>query len=455
MESSKYQSQENKRLKFIKFFQLSNWSSYTLLSSILIYTKKYNFSKIGNFLNRNKTQVIVEDSISYKRASIRINGLGITLRDEVLGKNIGTKKQFRIKRGQFLLSKIDARNGAFGVVPIELDNGIITGNFWTFDVDYNIIDPYYLSLLTKTKRFQKLCQTASVGTTNRNYLQEILFLNFEIPLPSLTEQRRILLAYKDKMNIASLLEKEVSNVEFEIENYFLKQLGLEQFSIKHKLRTLQSTNYSILDRWDIFSADTRILIELRKSKFELSSIGMSYHFIKRTWNKSKYDKDTFKYIEIGAIDPTNGIIEAKELEIKKAPSRATQLVKEGDLIIGTTRPYLKKFAIVTKTYDSNVCSSGFCVIKQSREYHLPYLHQFLKCAYGIEQLKNKMTGGLYPAITENELKKIKIPLPAVEEQIKIMTLINQKKNDIISNKQRINDIKVEAEIEFEKEVYGK
>jgi len=440
-------------LKFIDFTQLVSWSSYALLGKNLIYTQKYSFIRIGDFLKRNKERVQIEDGVLYKRPTIRINGNGISLRDEVDSKNIGTKNQFRIYKEQFLLSKIDARNGAFGVVPQELDKGIITGNFWTFDVDYSLINPHYLTLLTGTKEFQKLCQTASVGTTNRNYLQEDLFLNFEIPLPKLTEQEVLLSNYNNKIKQANLLEQQARDLEGEIEKYFLEQLGLKPFSLKEKITSLQTTDYATLDRWDFFSTDTRISIELKKSKFNLSSIGQSFRFAKRSFNKEQYKSETFKYIEIGAIDPIKGILEAKEVEIMKAPSRATQIVNKGDLIIGTTRPYLKKFAIVTEEYDKDVCSSGFCVIEPSKEYHLPYLHQFLKCTYGIEQLKNKMTGGLYPAITETELKEIKIPFPDEEIQKEIMTLIELKKENILNNKSSIASIRIEAEQEFEKAIF--
>jgi type I restriction enzyme S subunit len=448
------QATANTHLKFVDFTQLVSWSSYALLGKNLIYTQKYSFVRIGEFLKRNKEQVQIEDGVLYKRPTIRINGNGISLRDEIDGKNIGTKNQFRIYKDQFLLSKIDARNGAFGVVPQELDKGIITGNFWTFDVDYTLINPHYLTLLTRTKEFQKLCQTASVGTTNRNYLQEDLFLNFEIPLPKLTEQEVLLSNYNNKIKQANLLEQQSSDLEGEIEKYFLEQLGLKPFSLKEKITSLQTTDYVSLDRWDFFSTDTRIAIELRKSKFKLSSIGQSFRFAKRSFNKATYKQDTFKYIEIGAIDPTKGILEAKEVAIKKAPSRATQIVNEGDLIIGTTRPYLKKFAIVTEEYDNDVCSSGFSIIQPSKEYHLPYLHQFLKCTYGIEQLKNKMTGGLYPAITEPELKEIKIPFPDVDIQKEVMKLIELKKENILNNKSLIASIKIEVEQEFEKAIFN-
>ena len=104
------------------------------------------------------------------------------------------------RQGQFLLSKIDARNGAFGVVPEELDGGIITGNFWTFDVDYSKVNPHYLALLTTTNEFIEFCEQASNGTTNRHYLQEPLFLDIKVPLPSLAEQNKLVEEYTSKIN---------------------------------------------------------------------------------------------------------------------------------------------------------------------------------------------------------------------------------------------------------------
>lgn len=342
--------------------------------------------------------------------------------------------------------------GSIGVRLKEHNYEYISPAYVVFSCKENIL-PEYLFLLFKTDTFNKVINESTTGSVRQNLTIDTL-KKLKIPLPSLSEQERIVKAYNQRIEKAKALEIEAKNLEEEIEKYFLEQLGLKLFSLKQKSTGLQTTDYATLDRWDFFSTDTRIAIELKKSKFELSSIGKSFQFAKRSFNKAQYKKETFKYIEIGAIDPTKGILEAKEIELKNAPSRATQVVKEGDLIIGTTRPYLKKFAIVTKEFDNDICSSGFCIIGQSKSYHLPYLHQFLKCTYGIEQLKNKMTGGLYPAITEAELKEIKIPLPNIDEQKKIMFLIEKKKNSILKNKEIIVQIKEIAEQEFEKEIFG-
>ena len=77
----------------------------------------------------------------------------------------------------------------------------------------------------------------------------------------------------------------------------------------------------------------------------------------------------------------------------------------------------------------------------------------LSAVLGIEQLKNRMTGGLYPAITETELKEIKIPFPNVEIQKEIMSLIELKKKNILNNKDLIISLSLDAEQEFENAIF--
>ena len=163
-------------LHFVPLPDIVNWSVQYMLDTNFSYSDKYPLVEIGSFLKRNKTAIDVENDKEYKRVTIKINNGGVFLRDVEKGINIGTKKQFIVSKGQFLLSKIDARNGAFGVVSEEVDGAIITGNFWTFDVDYSKINPYFLALITTTPEFIKFSENASNGTTNRHYLQENLFL---------------------------------------------------------------------------------------------------------------------------------------------------------------------------------------------------------------------------------------------------------------------------------------
>ena len=124
-----------KYLDFVKFSQLYNWSVQYLNDSKIRFTTKYPLVQIKEFLTRNKTAITVQDEITYQRVTIRIRNGGVILRDEVKGTEIGTKKQFRVSAGQFILSKIDARNGAMGIIPENLDGAIVTQDFLAYDID--------------------------------------------------------------------------------------------------------------------------------------------------------------------------------------------------------------------------------------------------------------------------------------------------------------------------------
>lgn len=147
--------------------------------------------KIDEVLTRVKHDIQIVDSKAYSRLTIRMAGKGVALRDRVAGSEIGTKRQFVARTGQFVLSKIDARNGAFGVLPDECDNAIVTGNFWVFDVDHAKLDSRFFNYLSKSPGFVAACVVASDGSTNRQYLQEDSFLAMAIPVPRVAEQQAL------------------------------------------------------------------------------------------------------------------------------------------------------------------------------------------------------------------------------------------------------------------------
>jgi len=157
--------------------------------------------KVGDVLKRVKDTTTIDDNQRYKRMTIKMNHKGVSVRDIELGINIGTKSQFFIREGQFLLSKIDARNGAFGIVPPEADGAIITGNFWAFDVNQKELNIDLFHIMTSLPFFDELSKKASSGTTNRQYLDEKKFLAQEITLPPIEEQDIFITHFK-KIQIA-------------------------------------------------------------------------------------------------------------------------------------------------------------------------------------------------------------------------------------------------------------
>jgi type I restriction enzyme, S subunit len=173
---------------------------------------------LGDILLRSDEVAEIRPDESYKEITVKLWGKGVVLRRIASGAELNGSRRFLARQRRLILSRIDARNGAIGIVPESLDGSVVSNDFPLFQIDNNRALPQYLEWLSKTKSFVELCQRASEGTTNRVRLQEDRFLNLQIPLPPLPEQRRIVARIEDlavKINEARGL-REKADVEASI-----------------------------------------------------------------------------------------------------------------------------------------------------------------------------------------------------------------------------------------------
>jgi type I restriction enzyme S subunit len=147
----------------------------------------YKTYRISDFLHRRKDAVEIAPDAEYNLVTVKLHHKGVILRSRKIGNQINSK-MFKITKGQFILSGIDARNGAFGIVPDDLDGAIITNDFWCFDVDEKVVKRDFFYWLTNTPLFLDACIKSSRGETQRVRLQKDMFLNFDFHMPPLDEQ---------------------------------------------------------------------------------------------------------------------------------------------------------------------------------------------------------------------------------------------------------------------------
>lgn len=153
--------------------------------------------KLGEVLRRGAEVVDLQPATEYREITIRLWGKGVVLRGLVSGAEVAASRRAVARQGQFILSRIDARNGAMGIVSAELDGAIISNDFPVFDIATDRLLPGYMGWMCKTAAFVDICQKASEGTTNRVRLQEDKFLATGIALPPLPEQHRIMARIED------------------------------------------------------------------------------------------------------------------------------------------------------------------------------------------------------------------------------------------------------------------
>jgi type I restriction enzyme S subunit len=135
----------------------------------------------------------------------------------------------------------------------------------------------------------------------------------------------------------------------------------------------------------------------------------------------------FQYIDLTSVNRENNqITETQTIGSENAPSRAQQMVATDDVIFGTTRPTLKRYCFITPEYDSQICSTGFCVLRANKEFILPkYLYFILTTNDFYHYVENNQEGAGYPAITNSKVMKYKISIPPLAEQNRIVAILDK------------------------------
>lgn len=152
---------------------------------------KIPFRPLGEVLARSTDWITLNPTEIYAEVTVRLWGKGVVARGNKLGGEIGGARRLRVHPREFILSRIDARNGAFGLVPAELEGAVVSNDFPCFRADESALVPEYLGWLSWTRWFSEACKQVSEGTTNRVRLNEEKFLAIRIPLPPVDEQQRI------------------------------------------------------------------------------------------------------------------------------------------------------------------------------------------------------------------------------------------------------------------------
>jgi type I restriction enzyme S subunit len=142
-----------------------------------------------------KEFIVIDDLAAYKRARVQLHVKGIVQRDQVLGALIKTKQQQVCRVGDFLVAEIDAKVGGFGIVPDCLDGAIVSSHYFLFVIDETQLDKRFLDYFLRTPAFRN--QVEAQGSTNYAAIRSGDVLGYEMPLPPLPEQRRIVIRIEE------------------------------------------------------------------------------------------------------------------------------------------------------------------------------------------------------------------------------------------------------------------
>lgn len=141
-------------------------------------------------------------------------------------------------------------------------------------------------------------------------------------------------------------------------------------------------------------------------------------------NINTNDINSYFYYDLSSIN-NGSIIKPKEkIDYNDLPSRAKRIFEKGDILLSTVRPNLKGFGYIDFEPSDSICSTGFAVLKNKKQYNNKYVFYNL-FTKRIENKINSLTvGSNYPALNITEVNNLHLAMPSLQEQEKIADILS-------------------------------
>ncbi len=346
-----------------------------------IFGEAWDIHKIKDLFNRIVNSVEVEPDEHYQQIGIRSHGKGLFHKTPVLGKTLGAKRVFWIKKNILILNIVFAWEQAVAKTTDDEVGMIASHRFPMFEPKKDVADIDYFLWFFLTKKGKYLLEMASPGGAGRNKtLGQQTFNQLKIIHPPHTEQKKI-------AGFLSAVAKKIQQLtrKKELLGQYKKAVMQKIFSQEIRFKDENGMKYSV---WG------------EKSLGEICKIKKGVQL-----NKSELkEKDSYPAIN-GGIEPS-GYTNIWNTEAN------TVIISEGGNSCGYVNYVFHKF-----------WCGGHCyaLLDIEDEIDEKFLYQVLK--YFENKIMKLRVGSGLPNIQKKDLVKFKLPKPEIAEQNKIAELL--------------------------------
>jgi type I restriction enzyme S subunit len=325
----------------------------------------------------------------------------------VTGSELKTKEQQICRSGDFLVAEIDAKVGGYGIVPDELDGAIVSSHYFLFEVNRDQLDRNFLGYFIKTPDF--FDQVSARGTTNYAAIRPSHVLEYQIPLPPMEEQRRIVAKIDELANKTEKARALCREVAQEMEG-LLSRVAARSFAGPHdcEMKTGQ----------DVCSVITKGTTP-KTYGFGFENFGIPFLRAEEVqdgrilWEKSPF------YISA---------------ETDKFMSRSR--IQRGDVLV-TIAGTIGRCGVVGPEAPPLNCNQAVAVMRPSAEIDSEFLCWVLRSESLQEQIRGRTVTTAVSNISLTTLSTLRIPVSPLPEQRRIVAELDalQAKEDALKRLQ--------------------
>ena len=362
----------------MKIFNKSEWQKVKLGDICEVVTGNTPLKKIKEYWDKDEVPFITPPELKYEGINY--------ITPSIFVSKIGAKQGKIIPKNSICVCCI----GSLGKLGILKEDAITNQQINSLLLKNENVDLLYLYFYLKTikNNLEGIASSTTVKIINKSSFEKI-----EINLPNLEIQRKISQKLESLENNIKLRKSQLT---------FLNELNKSLFtSIFGDIKNNDKN-------WEIKKIEDCVLNNVKNINLKTNG--------------------RISYIDISSIDnKKNKILSYKEYDnINEAPSRAKKILNENDILISTVRPILKNIAIFNKKKSElTIASTGFCILRSKNTINSKYIFEIIKSDNFTETLIKKQIGANYPAVSDRDIKSIKIPVPPIELQNKFAERIEK------------------------------
>ena len=171
------------------------------------YTDDWEQRKVGDFLTESRIRG--NTGLDAKKLTVKLWGKGVVEKNDFGGSE--HTQYFTRRKGQFIYSKLDFLNSAFGVIPENLDNYESTADLPAFDLDG--MNPYFMYFVAIQESFYLKHGSIADGSRKAKRIHADTFLNMPVMVPTIDEQNLIVDFLQHLDNIITLNQRKLEKLQ--------------------------------------------------------------------------------------------------------------------------------------------------------------------------------------------------------------------------------------------------
>lgn len=441
----------------VRFAEISRWDPNSF-HRINWFWPSHVMASIGSVLKprRDKVDRSANEFSDLMPITIHFDG-------SIEPRNVSEQREYTMELfwahpGDIVVSKIDLKNGAVGVIPKEWSNAVLTNHFAVYEPDLSVLDPQYFHLLVQAPFVKEHLWRNKVGAEGRKEVKLDFFESLEIPIPPLHIQRQIVAHYEAARASINVIEDRIAEIDNEIHSKFLSRLDLPRPMRSNPPKCFLS-NWKNFKRWSTgYNQAVMSMIDLTSGKYPVVDLGSILELVqygtseKANINGIGIPVLRIKNIKDGRID----ISELKHVPLEARTLQGLRLVNGDILIIRTSgsRDLVGTCAVFQEEGEF-VFASYLIRLRPSSEKALPdYIAWYINSPLGRQQVDSLSRQIMQNNINSQELRILQVPLPPLEVQKEIMGHVEAGRCEIVQQKGNADLLYRQTGIALEEMILG-